>query len=104
MVSEKLEPILEDVVHTHDENLHVPMQTINIITEDDIGKRCRIENYDCEGVLRFVGKHATKKGLRCGIELDKPVGNNNGTVNGHEYFKTEENKGILCVPKKVTLI
>ena len=74
------------------------------MTQDDIGKRCKIEGYSCLGTLRFVGKHATKNGWRCGIELDEACGHNNGTVNNHTYFTVEENKGILCVPRKVTFI
>ena len=39
-----------------------------------------------------------------GVELDEAVGRNNGTVREHEYFKCEENKGVLCAPHKVSLV
>lgn len=74
------------------------------ITQDDLGRKCTIEGYSCQGTLRFIGKHVKKNGWRCGIELDEAIGHNNGTVGGHTYFTVEENKGILCVPRKVTFI
>ena len=42
-------------------------------------------------IMRFQ----SKPGYRCGVELDKPVGKNNGTVNGEYYFTCEPNHGLL---------
>ena len=50
------------------------------ITEADVGRRCVVEGYEVQGVVRFVGAHATKKGPRVGVELDEAVGINNGTI------------------------
>ena len=38
--------------------------------------------YRAKGIVRFYGKHMSdpKKGVVYGIELDRPVGRNNGTV------------------------
>ena len=53
------------------------------IKKADIGKRVTVAGYDdCKGTIRFVGKHATEKTERVGVELDKPLGKNNGTVKG----------------------
>ena len=49
-------------------------------TNTDIGKRVTVEGYDCKGTVRFVGVHVTQKLERIGVELDDPVGKNNGTV------------------------
>lgn len=47
----------------------------------DVGKRVTVEGYDdVKGTIRFVGKHAKDGTLRVGVELDTPVGKNNGTV------------------------
>ena len=73
-------------------------------TEEDIGKRVLVEGYDSIGTLRFCGHHATKAGMRCGIELDNPVGRNNGTVAGNIYFECEDKKGVLVAPYKVKLL
>lgn len=53
------------------------------------------------GVLRFYGPHHEKGQLRCGVELNTPIGKNDGTVGGHTYFTCEPNRGILCKPDKV---
>jgi dynactin complex subunit len=39
--------------------------------------------------------------LKVGVELDEPVGKNNGTVNGVAYFTCPESRGLLCHPKFV---
>ena len=47
------------------------------------------------GILRFLGPHHAKGHNRCGVKLDKPTGNNAGTVDGHKYFVCKPNYGIL---------
>jgi dynactin complex subunit len=60
-----------------------------------------VDGYACEGVLRFFGMHKVKKVMRCGVEMDEPVGKNNGTIKGHQYFQCPEDHGVLVVPAKV---
>ena len=79
------------------------MRTGPSATEADVGRRVRVFGYSCGGVLRFYGPHAVKKLPRCGVELDEPLGKNNGTVAGHKYFKCRPNHGILCDPRKVSM-
>lgn len=38
------------------------------------------------------------------MELDKPVGKNNGTVQGHAYFDTADNCGVFVQVRKVRLV
>ena len=76
----------------------------NEITQADIGKRVAVEGYESIGTLLFYGPHVLKDSMRCGVEFDEPVGKHNGTIYGHEYFKSVENRGILVVPRKVTII
>lgn len=73
-------------------------------TSFDIGRRVLVDGYDCVGSLRFVGKHHVKNVTRCGVELDENVGKNNGTIDGHQYFETTENRGILVSPRKVSFL
>ena len=68
-----------------------------------MGKRVRVDGYACGGVLQFFGNHKVKNIPRCGVELDQPVGKNNGTVGGHVYFKCADNHGVLVGPRKVKL-
>ena len=74
-----------------------------LATDSDVGKRVRVQGYACGGVLRFCGSHATKNIPRCGVELDEPLGRNNGTVGGHKYFSCKDSHGVLVAPRKVTL-
>lgn len=73
-------------------------------TQEDIGKRVLVEGYDSIGTLRFCGNHASKPGMRCGVELDDKIGRNDGTVAGHKYFECEDMKGVLVAPYKVKLL
>ena len=73
------------------------------LTEADVGKRVKVQGYACQGTLRFLGMHHDKGILRAGVELDEPIGKNNGTVGGHTYFACKERYGILCAPSKVSL-
>eukprot|EP00041_Stephanoeca_diplocostata_P020986 m.480615 g.480615 ORF g.480615 m.480615 type:complete len:725 (+) comp21708_c0_seq2:110-2284(+) len=70
---------------------------------NDVGRLVTVRGYDSIGVLRFHGAHHHKGGVRCGVELDQPIGNNDGTVQGHEYFVCAKRHGVLCVPQKVFL-
>jgi hypothetical protein len=73
------------------------------VSAADIGKRVTVQGYSCVGTLQFVGPHKRKQGLRCGVALDKPVGKNNGTIEGDHYFTCQENHGVLVIPGKVDL-
>ena len=59
-----------------------------------LGHRVDVVGYGL-GVLEYYGPHATKLGYRCGVHLDRPVGHNNGTVDGFQYFECPEKHGIL---------
>lgn len=80
----------------------VKKPTANGVGPKDVGARVATEGYECEGTLRYFGPHATKPHLRAGIELDEPLGRNNGTVAGHKYFECEAGYGVLVVAEKVT--
>ena len=68
-----------------------------------VGDRVTVDGYAVGGVVRFVGMHHTKANPRVGVELDKPVGRNDGTVDGHRYFDPicSPQHGVLVVPGKV---
>ncbi|EGD74004.1 hypothetical protein PTSG_05702 [Salpingoeca rosetta] len=67
------------------------------------GSRVTVTGYG-EGTLRFYGPHAIKPGPRCGVELDRPIGLNNGTVADFQYFSCRPKHGVLVSPTKVTLL
>eukprot|EP00040_Diaphanoeca_grandis_P024480 m.134549 g.134549 ORF g.134549 m.134549 type:complete len:1212 (-) comp29744_c1_seq4:108-3743(-) len=74
------------------------------MTAADVGKRCTVKGYDCEGVIRFVGPDVTSGKVKVGIELDEPLGKNDGNVKGNWYFSSPANHGVLVIPKKVTFL
>lgn len=73
------------------------------ITEGDVGKRVRVAGIKCLGKLIFYGPHHVEKTARCGVILDKPLGNCNGTIKNHKYFQCKEGCGLLVKPEKVYL-
>ena len=56
----------------------LPLSTL-LIKEDHVGMRVAVQTF-CEGTLRFFGPHHRDGKPRCGVELDQPLGLNNGTV------------------------
>ncbi|XP_025201835.1 CAP-Gly domain-containing linker protein 1-like isoform X2 [Melanaphis sacchari] len=54
------------------------------------------------GVLRYRGVTQFAPGEWCGIELDDPLGKNNGTVEGIKYFECEDKFGLFTPIAKVS--
>ena len=73
----------------------------NGFSESDLNTTVEIDGYG-EGLIRFIGLHKAEKTERIGIELDTPIGKNNGTVRGQMYFTCPEKHGLLCDPRKVS--
>ena len=69
-----------------------------------VGDRVIVTGVNSEGTVRFVGPHKVKGTERVGVELDKQVGKNNGTIGGNIYFHAKERHGALCLPSDCTLI
>ncbi|CAH8535486.1 unnamed protein product [Schistosoma turkestanicum] len=49
-----------------------------------------------KGILRFIGETQFAPGTWYGIELDQPVGKNNGSINGIRYFDCNIGHGIFA--------
>uniref|UniRef100_A0A0K0FZ64 Restin homolog (inferred by orthology to a D. melanogaster protein) n=1 Tax=Strongyloides venezuelensis TaxID=75913 RepID=A0A0K0FZ64_STRVS len=54
------------------------------------------------GICRFLGETNFAKGIWAGIELDCPMGKNDGTVKGERYFNCLPNHGIFVTASKVS--
>lgn len=80
----------------------VPISNVKGFAVSDVGKACIITGVG-SGIIRFVGLHAEKQEPRVGVEMNKPKGKNNGTVNGHKYFKCKDGHGLLTNPTKVVI-
>jgi len=78
------------------------MSNVSGFAVDAVGKACVVTGVG-SGIIRFVGLHAEKQEPRIGVEMNKPKGKNNGTVNGHKYFVCKDGHGTLTIPSKVTV-
>lgn len=69
----------------------------------EIGAKVRVKNL--EGIVRFMGQTQFAPGIWVGIELNEPLGKNNGSINGVEYFKCANpgNYGLFASPAIVKL-
>jgi len=67
-----------------------------------IGDRVRLEKKNVDGTVRYVGPTHFEKGLWFGVELDQPLGKNNGSVKKQFYFQTNPNCGIFVHHKRLT--
>lgn len=55
------------------------------------------------GVIRYMGPTELGEGTWLGVELRKPKGKNDGSVQGKRYFTCPPNYGLLVKPSRVTL-
>ncbi|XP_020289391.1 restin homolog isoform X2 [Pseudomyrmex gracilis] len=54
------------------------------------------------GVLRYLGITEFAAGEWCGVELDEPIGKNDGSVNGKRYFECPNKHGLFAPLHKIT--
>ncbi|MCJ1288104.1 hypothetical protein MMC26_007459 [Xylographa opegraphella] len=70
------------------------------------GRRCRLGSEDTRrGTVAFVGEveEIPGKGPWIGVELDEPVGKNDGSVGGKRYFGCGERRGVFVRPERVEI-
>ncbi|KAJ8920221.1 hypothetical protein NQ315_011882 [Exocentrus adspersus] len=60
-----------------------------------VGQRVLVTTKGVQGAIAFVGNTSFAPGTWIGVVLDQPKGKNNGTLQGHEYFKCEDNCGVF---------
>ena len=68
-----------------------------------VGDRCEIDG-DRRGTVRYVGAVSVLSpdgSAWVGIELDEPLGKNDGTCKGKRYFTCNPNYGVFLRPDKV---
>ncbi|CAG5135937.1 unnamed protein product, partial [Candidula unifasciata] len=55
------------------------------------------------GILRFIGETDFAKGVWAGVELDEPLGKNDGAVAGKRYFDCKPLHGLFAPIHKISL-
>lgn len=54
------------------------------------------------GILRYKGETGFASGIWCGVELDDPIGKNDGAVEGIRYFECLPKYGLFAPASKVS--
>ena len=65
----------------------------------DLPRRC---GPNC-GLIRFCGKVNFSSGIFIGIELDRPIGRNDGSIDGTRYFRAPAKHGVFVRPRDALL-
>ena len=71
------------------------------MSEFDVSDRVLVHG-KLSGTVAFVGSTKFADGQWVGIILDRPLGKNNGTVKGEEYFQCDKDCGIFVRMKTLT--
>ncbi|KAF1806325.1 hypothetical protein FB192DRAFT_1349965 [Mucor lusitanicus] len=56
------------------------------------------------GTVEFIGHVEFADGVWIGVELDRRVGKNDGSVDGHRYFTSSPNRGVFVRPEDISLV
>ncbi|TSM28126.1 CAP-Gly domain-containing linker protein 1 [Bagarius yarrelli] len=84
-------------------NLSETDSTVKSKKELKLGDRVLIGGTKA-GVVRFLGETDFAKGEWCGVELDEPLGKNDGAVAAVRYFQCLPKYGLFAPTHKVTRI
>ena len=66
-----------------------------------VGQRVLVQPHGYTGVVRYYGDTHYASGSFVGIELEEPMGKNNGTVKGQVYFSCAPKHGLMVRPSDV---
>lgn len=67
-----------------------------------LNDRVKVENLMI-GTIRFLGKTSFSPVIVAGVELDQPMGTNNGTFQGKQYFRCSDDYGLFTTIEKLKL-
>ncbi|BES87666.1 Kinesin protein 1B [Nesidiocoris tenuis] len=86
--------------HTEDEIEHVVKET-PIPEWVCLGESVQIRPYNSTGVIAYIGPTEFASGTWVGVDLDAPIGKNDGTVQGVRYFEARPKHGIFVRADKL---
>ena len=68
------------------------------------GNRCEVFSSGCRGEVKFVGKIRSHGfGFFVGIQLDEPVGDGNGSLEGVNYFSCPKKFAKFVRPNEIII-
>ncbi|XP_023809427.1 kinesin-like protein KIF13B isoform X1 [Oryzias latipes] len=89
---EKLEICVEDEERAHDDSL-----------PEWLVEGCHVTvGSNKAGAVRYIGTTHFAEGVWVGVELNTPVGKNDGSVGGHRYFHCKAGYGVLVRPDRLS--
>ena len=69
-----------------------------------MGSRVLVKDRNVRGTVRFTGNTHFSAGKWIGVELDEPVGKNNGSVAGRVYFLCDDDHGIFVRQNQIDVL
>ena len=80
-----------------------PTQLNQLLPRVCIGDNVYVTNKQRTGVVRFVGIVHFQPGSGCwyGVDLEEPIGLNNGCIDGRKYFHSAPHHGIFCKAEQI---
>ncbi|XP_041795436.1 kinesin-like protein KIF13B isoform X3 [Chelmon rostratus] len=89
---ERLEIFVDDEEHSHED----------VLPDWLSDGACVTVGSNKAGTVRYVGTTQFAEGVWVGVELDTPVGKNDGSVGGHRYFQCKPGYGVLVRPNRLS--
>ncbi|XP_003745822.1 tubulin-specific chaperone B [Galendromus occidentalis] len=87
---------------TVNESERVPQEDLRNF---EVGKRCEVQTKGSlprRGEIKYIGEICVKPGITfIGVQLDEPLGKNDGTAGKVRYFECEPNYGVFVRPTDV---
>lgn len=71
------------------------------IAHAEVGNRCQVDPGQRRGTVRWTGRLPGKPGYWIGVELDEPVGSNDGSIDGDRFFECAAKYGCFVRGPKV---
>ncbi|KAL0235376.1 hypothetical protein GEMRC1_001958 [Eukaryota sp. GEM-RC1] len=79
-----------------------PKDYTEALSKIEVGNRCEVQLGAKRGTVRYVGS-VNGDGPFVGVELDEPLGKNDGSVKGVEYFSCAAKYGLFVRPDKLNM-
>ncbi|KAI8071009.1 hypothetical protein BC940DRAFT_294991 [Gongronella butleri] len=87
---------------------HTPLTTIELTRRTELSYGCKVKLIRSPlktiAYVRYIGPVDWADGEWIGVELERAVGKNDGSVDGHRYFYTGANRGIFLTKDELMVV